>query len=66
MRSAFWIVDRRWAIDQGRPVLHQIAKAICTIRSDSRIQRRSRLVQNQNRRVAQNGPSDRHSLALAS
>ena len=65
MRSALRTVARRWAIDQRGAVGGELFQRFLNERFAFRIERAGRLIEQQDRRIAQNGAGDGDALALA-
>ena len=64
--SALTTVDRRWAMTSVVRPLHHLGRApACTARLGLVVERRGRLVEHQDRRIAHDGAGDRQALALA-
>ena len=59
------MVDRRWAIAITVLPCHQLFEILLDRRLDFRVERRSRFVEHQDRRVLEQHPGNRDALALA-
>ena len=63
--SASRIVESRWAMTKRRPALHQPGHRPLDEHLGARVDRARRLVEDEDRRVGQEGPGDRQQLLLA-